>query len=112
LQAGEARGDEALAPLADGVAVAVQFGGELLVVGPVVGRGTKDDVAAKDQGLRCGASPDQGLELLAQFGGKDDPRSERTCHERPPCCSAERDAAAALILASLYPRVQAVAANF
>ena len=82
MQALQAFGDEALAPLADGVAVAVQFTSNLLVVGPVVVGRAQDEAAAKDQGLRRGAGPDQGLELLAKFGSKDDRRPKRTWHER------------------------------
>jgi hypothetical protein len=112
LQAGEAGGHETLAPLADGVPVALQFCGDLLVVGLVVGGGAKDEPAAKDQGLGRGAGPDQGLELFVKFGGKDDARPERTWHERPPCCSADIDAAATLILQRPYSSGKLLAANF
>src|ERR1700722_13134992 len=64
LQAAEAGGHEAFAPLADGVAVAVQFARNVLVVRPVVIGRAQDEATAKDQGLRRGACPDQGLELL------------------------------------------------
>jgi hypothetical protein len=39
LQALEAGGDEALAPLADGVAITVQFGSDLVVGREIVGSG-------------------------------------------------------------------------
>src|SRR4051812_8859113 len=112
LQSGEAGGHEAFTPLADGVPVARQFRGDLLVVGLVGGGGAKDKPAAKDQGLRCRAGPDQGLELPVQFGGKDDARPTGTWHERPPCCSADTDAAAMLILQRPWSSDKLLAANF
>jgi hypothetical protein len=57
--------------MADGVPVALQLLGNLLVIGLVGGGSTKDEPTAKDQRLRRGPRPDQGLELLANFGGKD-----------------------------------------
>jgi hypothetical protein len=57
LQAGEAVGGEALAPQADCVAVAVQFGGDLLVRGAVVVRGPQDEAAAEGEGLGRGTGP-------------------------------------------------------
>ena len=69
-EAAQAVGGEALAPLADGVAVAVEFGGDGLVGGPVRGRGPEDEAAAQGQGLGGGAGPDQGFELLAGLRGE------------------------------------------
>jgi hypothetical protein len=46
LQAEESFGREAFTPLADGVAVALQIGGDLLVVGSIVVGRTKDNAAA------------------------------------------------------------------
>jgi len=86
LQTGEAAGHEAFPPQADRVPVALQFGGDLLIVGLVGGGGAQDEPAAKDQGLGRGPGTNQGLELLAQFRRKHDRRPERTWHERPPCC--------------------------
>src|SRR5271167_3057294 len=45
LQASEAMRDEAFPPLADGVPVAIQLFGDLLVGRVVVGRGVEDDAA-------------------------------------------------------------------
>jgi hypothetical protein len=98
LQAGEAVGHEAFAPLAHGVPVAVEFAGDLPIAGPIVLGGTENEPATKDQRLRCRAGADQGLQLLANFGAKYDTGTERTSHERPPCCSADTDAAITLIL--------------
>src|SRR5262245_8003535 len=61
LQVRQASGDEALAPQSDGVAVAAQFGGDLLVGGLIGVSGPQDESAAEDQGLRRGVSADQGL---------------------------------------------------
>src|SRR5271170_6696293 len=88
LEAGEAGGHEAFAPLADGVPVTLQFGGNLLVVRSVAVGSTKDEPAAKDQGLWGRAGTEQSLELVAKFRRKDDTRSERMWHEWPPCCPA------------------------
>src|SRR5271169_2798302 len=52
LQASEAAGHEAFAPLADGVAITLQFASNLLVVGPVVVGRAQDEATAKNQGLR------------------------------------------------------------
>jgi hypothetical protein len=70
LQAVEAVGGEAFPPLADGMAVAVQFVGDLLVGRSVVAGGVEDEAAAKGQGLRRGAGGDEGLELLALGRGE------------------------------------------
>src|SRR5580704_8447007 len=67
LEARETVSDEAFAPLADGVPVAIQLLRELLV-GGVVGDGSvKDETAAEGQGLRRRASTGQCLELLPEF---------------------------------------------
>jgi hypothetical protein len=66
LQADESFGREAFAPLADGVAVALQIGGDVLVVGSVVVGRTKDNATAQDQGVRRGSGPDQCRELQAE----------------------------------------------
>src|SRR5262249_45543573 len=50
LQAVQAQNGEAFAPLADGVAVAVEFGGDDLVGGLVRG-GAEDEPAAEGEGL-------------------------------------------------------------
>jgi hypothetical protein len=98
LQAGQAGGDESLAPLADGVPVAVEFRSDLPIVGLIFVGGTQDQATAKDESLGCGARPEKGVELGTQFGGKDDAGSERTWHERPPGNAAEANAAGMLIL--------------
>lgn len=70
MQAREAAGGEAFAPDANSVAFAVQFGGDLLVVGAIVVRGTQNELAAQAQGLRGGACADQCLKLMTEFGGQ------------------------------------------
>ena len=71
LQAGEAGGDEALAPLADGVPVAVQLRGDLLVVRAVGVGSAQEEPAAKGQGLRGGAGAGEGLgaRWMTSYGG-------------------------------------------
>jgi hypothetical protein len=56
---------KAFTPLADGMAVAIELLGELLIGGVVVGGGVENETTAKGQGLRCGCSADQGMQLLA-----------------------------------------------
>src|SRR5450755_114466 len=72
LQAGKSSHHEAFAPLADGMAVTVQFRSDLLVAGLIGLGGAENEPTTKDQGLRGGASPDEGLELLAKLRGKND----------------------------------------
>jgi hypothetical protein len=67
VQAVEALSDEAFAPLADGVAVTAQFGGDLLVGRAVVPGGPQDDATAGSQRLRGGAGADESLKLLPSF---------------------------------------------
>ena len=66
------------------MAVAAQFGGDLLVGGLVVVGGAQDDAAAEDQSLGRGAGADEGLELVAEFVGQFDGRAEGTRHGCPP----------------------------
>jgi hypothetical protein len=69
LQTSEAVRHETFAPLADGVSIAVHFGGDLLVGRVIVIGSTEDEATACDQGLRGGAGTDQRLQLLPEFGG-------------------------------------------
>jgi len=72
LQARQALDDEAFAPLPDGVAVAAQFGGDVLV-GRIVRRsGPQDNAATHDERLGGGAGADKGFELGAEFGSQCD----------------------------------------
>jgi len=59
LEAGEAFGDEAFAPLADGVAVAVEFGSDVLIRRGVRLGGEQDDAATEDECLRGGTGADE-----------------------------------------------------
>jgi hypothetical protein len=102
---------EAFPPLADGVSVAVQLLGDLLVGRVLVGRGVEDEATAKGQGLGRGTSADQGLELLAQVRGQDDPRSERPWHDVPPCTRGNDETEVGVIMARLGTFVQTLAAN-
>ena len=65
MQAGQAVFQEALPPQADGVAVAVQFLGDLAVAGAVGLGGAEDQAAAEAQALRGGAGAAQVLKALA-----------------------------------------------
>jgi hypothetical protein len=89
---------EAFAPLADGVAVAAQLGGDLLVAGLVVSCGEQDDAAAQGQGLGGGAGAGQRLEFGFELGLQVDPRAERTRHVGPP---DERNRVVALLVGSM-----------
>ena len=74
MQAVQPQSGEAFAPLADGVAVTVQFGGDGLVGGIVVSGGAEDDAAAEGQGLRGGRGRSQLGQPLGLIVGqaKDD----------------------------------------
>jgi hypothetical protein len=85
LEALQAAGDEAFAPLADGMAVTVQFGGDLLV-GRIVGLGgTQDDAAAEGQRLGAGTGADQTLQSAPEIVIQWDNRGEGARHGSPPC---------------------------
>src|SRR5215471_1614642 len=84
LQALQAPGDEALAPAAGGVAIAAEFGGNILIGGVVRGSGAQDDSAAESQGLGCRAGTGQGFESGAQFVWQRDNRTEGARHGSPP----------------------------
>jgi hypothetical protein len=60
-------GDEAFAPLADGVAVTVQFGGDVLVGRVVRLGGPQDDAATEGQRLRAGTGADQTFQSAPQI---------------------------------------------
>jgi hypothetical protein len=103
--------DEAFAPLADGVSVAVQLLGDPLVGGVRVGRGEENEATAKGQGLGRGASADEGLKLIAQVRGQDDPRGERPRHDVPPCTRGNDETEGGVIMVRFGTFVQTLAAN-
>ena len=111
MKAGQAMSDEAFPPLANGVPVAIQLLGELLVGGMVGSGSVEDEAAAESQGLRGGTGANQPLELVAEFGREDDTRAKRTWHDLPPCTRRNNDRAAEGIMASLDTFVQTLAAN-
>ena len=111
MQTRQARRGEAFPPEADGVAVAAEFGRNLLVGRPISVGSPQDESAAEDQGLRGGACPDQGLELLAEFIHERDRRAKGTRHEKPPCGGNNRVRVRRLIVRFRYPLVQVLAAN-
>jgi hypothetical protein len=84
LQAFQALGSEALAPAADGVAIATQFGGDVLVGWAARLSGAQDDTAAEDQGLGGGPGTDQGFELGPKFFLQLNDGAEGARHSRPP----------------------------
>ncbi len=85
LEASQTVGNIAFPPPTDGVAVAVEGVGHLLV-GRLLGLcGSQDDSTTQNHRLRCGSSTDQGNECMALFGGKLHGRSVRTWHWRHPC---------------------------
>ena len=81
----ETVGDEAFSPLADGVAVAVERGGDGLVGGPVIVGRPQDQATAEGQRLGGGGGAGQGGQLLPGQGGQVETGTERTWHEEPPC---------------------------
>jgi hypothetical protein len=58
-------GQIAISPGGDGVAIAMELGGDLEVGGPVFGGGPEDQPAAERQCLRCRTGTNQSLELGA-----------------------------------------------
>jgi hypothetical protein len=111
VEASEAVAGEAFAPLADGMAVAIELLGNLLVSRVGVRGGREDEPAAEYQGLRGRTGADQGLQLLAKFRGKDNPRAERTWHDVPPCTATDSETSESVIMAGLSTFVQTLAAN-
>jgi hypothetical protein len=66
------------------MAVAAQFGGDVLV-GRVVGPGgAQDDAAAEGQRLGGGTGADEGFESAARLGIQFDHRGEGARHGSPP----------------------------
>ena len=111
LEARQTLSNEAFPPLADGVPVAIQLLGELLVGGIVSGRGVQDEATAERQGLGSGTGADQGLEVLAEFRRQDDTRAKGTRHDLPPCTQGDNDCVRGVIMARLGTFVQTLAAN-
>jgi len=72
LQAGEAGGYEAFSPQADGVSIAVELGGDVLVGGLVVLGSPEDELAAEGECLGSGVGLNQGLQLPAVLLGEED----------------------------------------
>jgi hypothetical protein len=80
----QAAGDEAFAPLADGMAVTVEFGSDVLVGRVVRLGGAQHDAAAEGQRLGRGPGADEGFESAASLGIQYDHRGERARHGSPP----------------------------
>src|SRR5262245_379547 len=80
LKARQALGHEAFPPLPDGVAVATQFGGDVLVGRVACCRSGQDDTAAEGQRLGSGAGADDGFELAAKLVGQCNDRGEGARH--------------------------------
>ena len=111
LEAGEAVGDEAFAPLADRMPVAIQLLGQLLVGGVVGGGSVEDKPTAERQRLGCGSGTDQGLQLLVQVRGEYDTRCKRPWHDVHPCRRGSNDGRTEVIMATVSTFVQTLAAN-
>ena len=75
---------EAFSPLADGVAVAVEFGSDVLIRRGVRLGGEQDDAATEDECLRGGTGADEVFEVVTHLGSQLDRRSEGTWHGNPP----------------------------
>jgi hypothetical protein len=111
LQARETTGGKAFAPLADGVSVAVEFGGDGLVGGSVLRGGAEDDAAAEDQGLGRGAGAEKGFELVVRVRGEEKTRAERTWPDQPPCNQGNSGGGEGCIMPCPDTLVQTLAAN-
>lgn len=83
LESLQASGDEAFAPLADGMAVTVQVGGDVLVGRVVRSGGVQDDTAPKGERLGSGTGADEGFESAAKIGIQFDNRGEGAWHATP-----------------------------
>jgi hypothetical protein len=83
LQAGEALLQEAIAPVPDRMAVAIQFRGDLQVGGLVPRSGAQHDLTAEGQGLGRGAGAGEQVQTFPDLIGEGD----RTWqwHDRHPC---------------------------
>jgi hypothetical protein len=84
LQARKGLGDEAFAPAADGVPVAAQLVGDVLVGRAARGCRGQDDAATQRQSLGSGAGADQGFEFGAKLVRQFNHRTEGTRHGSPP----------------------------
>jgi hypothetical protein len=111
LQARQAAGGEAFAPLADRVAIAVQFGGDGLVAGPIGGGSAEDEPATESKGLRRGARTNQGFQVVAGLGRQEDAGAKRTGHGGPPCRANKTSGRQRSIIRDLGTPVQTLAAN-
>jgi hypothetical protein len=80
LEPGQAAGQIAPAPGGDGVAIAVELGGDLEVGGLVPGGGPEDQPAAERQGLGSGPGSNQALELGALSAREGDRLREGEGH--------------------------------
>ena len=110
LEAGEALSDEAFTPLADGVPIAIQPLGQLLV-GRVIGGSQQNKAAAKGQGLGCRTGTNERFELLVSVWGENNARAKGTWHERPPCVRTNNESTGRVIIAAVSTFVQTLAAN-
>ena len=72
MQAGEAGGDETFAPECDGMSIAVELGGDVLVGGSVVLGSAEDEAAAEGECLGSGAGLNERVELFAVLVGEND----------------------------------------
>lgn len=85
MKAGAAVRDEAFAPRADGVPVAIQLFSKLLIRGIVVDRSVEDKSTAEGQRLGRRTGADQGLQLLFQAGREQETRRKWPWQDVHPC---------------------------
>ena len=102
---------KAFPPLANGVSVAIELFGDMLVVGVVVGSRVEDKAAAESQGLGSRTGAEDGLESLAKIGGKNNARRKRPWHDVPPCIKKNSERVEGVIMAASGTFVQRLAAN-
>jgi hypothetical protein len=106
LQAGKAGLVEAAAPEGDGVALAVEFLGELAVAGPVGLGGAEEKAAAEGKGLGRGMGAGQGLKLVDWLVGEGQGQREREGHGSPPCQGTRANRASLFKMPARAGRVQ------
>jgi hypothetical protein len=93
VQPGQALAAEAVPPLGDGVGVAAQFGGDVVVAGLVGRSAAEDQAGAEGQDLRGRVGAGQALQLDLFEVGQDDAGGFAT-HGHGPCAEPAGDGVA------------------
>jgi hypothetical protein len=80
LESFESLGGKAFSPASDGVAIAIELVGDILIGRLAWVRREQNDATAECQGLWRGACADESFELGAEFGLQFDGRAKGTGH--------------------------------